>query len=244
MVYATRAEGFRPGGANNVPGVGNEVPLTYAPDSLASYELGAKLGFWKGKVTVNSALYRIDWDSMQVSAASTNGAWRFVTNAGRARILGAEIEAIAVPAPGLWLMVNGAFNDARLMEDQRNAVGFGAGVAGDRVPFTPKWTGAVSVVRREPIGAYNTVARFDYTYTGVSASEFRPTAITYQKQPAYGLVDVQLSAERGGLEVSARLTNLFDVSAPLMVATNLSGVRDQTFGARPRALTLGLRKTF
>ena len=42
LVYATAAEGFRPGGLNVTPGL-SEVQQRYAADHLWSYEIGARI---------------------------------------------------------------------------------------------------------------------------------------------------------------------------------------------------------
>lgn len=245
MVYAVRSEGFRPGGANNVPGAGAAVPETYDPDRLVNYELGAKTSWLDDRLIVNVTGFRIDWKDMQVSAASTSGAWRFNTNAGRARINGAEAEITARPLTGVYISVTGAFVDAHLIEDQRNPYGVATGAAGDRLPLTPRWTGGVfALYRWEPWDEVHATARFDYSYVGASASEFRPNQITYQKQPPHGLVDIQLGAERGAAEAYVRITNLFNVRAAGLITTSLSGVTGQTYSVRPRAVTLTLKRAF
>ncbi|HWU02596.1 MAG TPA: TonB-dependent receptor, partial [Novosphingobium sp.] len=96
MVYASAAKGFRPGGANNVPGLGTAL-VAFQPDSLWNYEVGVKSQWLDRKVTLNVALFQIDWSNLQVSATSANGAFSFITNAGSARIRGAEVEMVVRP---------------------------------------------------------------------------------------------------------------------------------------------------
>jgi outer membrane receptor protein involved in Fe transport len=180
---------------------------------------------------------------MQVSAESPNGAWRFNSNAGRARIVGGEIEAVVSPSPGLWITLNGAFTDPKIVEDQRNEFGFATGQAGDRVPNIPRWTAAASAVKQSTIKGFKTTARLDYSYTGGAGSQFRRSA-TYTKRPAYHGTDVQLATEKNGVEISARITNLFDVVAPQMVQADPPLGSGQIYSMRPRTLTLGLRRQF
>jgi iron complex outermembrane receptor protein len=115
MVYGLAAKGFRPGGANNVPGLESAL-LAYAPDSLWNYEAGVKSQWFDHRLTLNAAAYQIDWNNMQISATSANGAFSYLTNAGKARIKGVELEAVARPMPGLTLNATAAFVDAKLTE--------------------------------------------------------------------------------------------------------------------------------
>jgi iron complex outermembrane receptor protein len=244
LYYLTRSEGFRPGGANNVPGAGAEAPESYGPDRLKSYELGSKIGLRGGAITVNSAVYLIDWRDMQVSAQSPNGAWLFNSNAGRARITGGEVEAVSTLTPGLWLSANAAFTDARIVEDQRNEFGFATGRKGDRVPAIPRWTAAASLVRQGSFNGFRTTARLDYIYASSAGSQFHPRDAAYTTRPASGVVDVQFAAERRGVEVSARITNLFDLIAPQIVQAQPPIGGGQIYSLRPRALTVALRREF
>src|SRR5690606_36695144 len=113
LVYATVAEGFRPGGVNNVPGAGETLPAVYLPDSLFSYEAGVKSGWFDGRLTTAAAVFQIDWEDMQISANRGNGAWQYLTNAGAARIRGGEIELRARPLRGLTMTAGGALVGAR-----------------------------------------------------------------------------------------------------------------------------------
>ncbi|MEM9317022.1 MAG: TonB-dependent receptor, partial [Pseudomonadota bacterium] len=51
LVYATYAEGYRPGGANRAPGVGE----TFEPDFVESYEAGIKSTSLDGRLRLNAA---------------------------------------------------------------------------------------------------------------------------------------------------------------------------------------------
>ena len=91
LVYVQAAEGFRPGGANQIVGL-PEAITPYEADSLWSYEIGAKTSWFAERMTLNVAAFRIDWDNMQVTGTTPDGAFRFISNAGTAQIDGAELE--------------------------------------------------------------------------------------------------------------------------------------------------------
>ena len=70
-LYATAARGYRPGGPNvGLPtGIGctlnNAYSPLYQPDSVWNYELGAKTEFLQRRLSVDVAVYRIDWKNVQ-----------------------------------------------------------------------------------------------------------------------------------------------------------------------------------
>ncbi|WP_229424936.1 TonB-dependent receptor [Massilia sp. Se16.2.3] len=109
-VYASYAEGFKGGGFDprlNV--VGTRIPLAqaragYAPETIETYELGLKSAFNGGRITTNAALFYSDYQDVQIPgsvAIDTNGDGvddsfaGVTTNAGKAKIKGVELEAVA-----------------------------------------------------------------------------------------------------------------------------------------------------
>ncbi len=109
-VYASYSEGFKGGGFDprlNV--VGTRIPLAvaragYAPETIETYEMGLKSAFNGGRITTNAALFYSDYQDVQIPgsvAIDTNGDGRddsfagVTTNAGKAKIKGAELEAVA-----------------------------------------------------------------------------------------------------------------------------------------------------
>ncbi|MDI1364432.1 MAG: TonB-dependent receptor, partial [bacterium] len=198
MVYGLAAKGFRPGGANNVPGLASAL-LAYGPDSLWNYEAGVKSQWFDRRLTINAAAYQIDWSNMQISATSANGAFGYLTNAGTAKIKGFEIEAIARPIRGLTLNATAAVVDAKLTENQANSavlITGSTGLRGDEFPNVAKFSGSAAAEYTWPINSdLNGLLRADYAYVGESASQFRPTYVYYEKQGDYGYANL-----RGGVE--------------------------------------------
>ena len=113
-VYATAAKGFRLGGPTgpdpaNVPGgtcdgdyetLGISVPPTkYQSDSLWSYELGSKGRYAGNRVSVNAAVYAIDWTNIQQTVNLPTCGFGFTTNVGDAKIYGSELELRVLAHP-------------------------------------------------------------------------------------------------------------------------------------------------
>jgi len=133
-VYARVATGYRPGGPNVLPpGAPAGTPATYDSDSLTSYEIGLKAGTPDGRFSIDMAAYYLDWEDIQLFAVVNDVGIN--TNGGTAVSKGVEFTALARPAEGLSLSLNGAYTDAYLTQDTDPIVG---GFDGDPLPYVPE----------------------------------------------------------------------------------------------------------
>ena len=107
-VYAKYATGFRAGGANDRSQSFN----AFGPESVKSYEIGAKMDLFDHRARLNLAGYimdrsntQFDFDQFDTSATSpTNGAHIETTqNAGNSKIRGVEADLTVKPVQGLTL---------------------------------------------------------------------------------------------------------------------------------------------
>lgn len=138
MLYARIATGYQPGGPNAaVP----NVPPTVDASTTTNYELGLKSEFSDRRVQLDLALFRIDWQDIQV-AASVGGV-TYLTNGGEAVSQGAEMTLAFRPTDHLELGFNAAYTDATLSNDTPLVNGFRTGLEGDRLPLIPQlsWAG-------------------------------------------------------------------------------------------------------
>jgi len=136
MIYARYATGYRPGGPNvSTSGV---VPMTKA-DTLDNLELGFKSHFWDRRAMIDLALFRIDWDDIQVRVSENGLSW--MGNAGSARSQGAELSLMVRPAERLTLGLNAAYIDSKI-GDVPASSGL---VSGSRMPMTPRlsWSSTI-----------------------------------------------------------------------------------------------------
>lgn len=246
MVYALAAKGFRPGGANNVPGLASAL-LAYAPDSLWNYEAGVKSQWFDRRLTLNAAAYQIDWSNMQISATSANGAFSYLTNAGKAKIKGFELEAVARPVRGLTLQATAAWVDAKLTEDQANStilITGSTGLTGDKFPNVADFSGSASVEYTWPLqGDLNGLVRADYAYVGESASQFRPTYVYYEKQGDYGYANLRAGVEGADWGAYLFVNNVAD-EVGLMSVTSALNNKQQVVSINPRTAGFSVRKRF
>lgn len=248
MVYATASEGFRPGGANNIPGL-NSALVVYNPDSLWNYETGVKTTWLGGKLTANAAAYRIDWKNRQTSAITADGLYSFITNAGKARIQGVELEVAARPITGLTL--NGAigYTNAELTEDQANAnilVDGSTGKKGDKLPNVPDVTASASASYSWPLTVgegLNGLVRADAAYTGEMTSTFRPNYVYFDKFGSFATVNLRTGVEGDDWGLYAFLTNVTNATGIMNKNSNV-GYQDLLYGLTPRTIGVNARRKF
>ncbi len=153
MVYMTRSEGFRLGGQNSPKAVATGlVPPTYSSDSLTNYELGLKSEWFDNRVQLNVALFKIDYEDIQINAvppstdASSTPWWlRGTFNAGSAENKGVELNGTWRVTENLTLEANLYKADATFTEttylDPEDAVNDPDNwwfLAGTRMPQSPR----------------------------------------------------------------------------------------------------------
>jgi hypothetical protein len=80
------------------------------------------------------------------------------------------------------------------------------------------------------------------TYTGNSATQFRPNDPLYRQLPAYTLANVRLGIARGNWRGTVFVDNLTDERAVLF--TDARAGYDRDYVNRPRTLGITVRRTF
>jgi len=209
-VYARVAKGFRPGGPNILaPGAPAEF-RTYQSDSLVSYELGIKAETADRSFAIDAAGFYIDWDDIQVFGVQNN--FGFNSNGGKARSQGFEFTATLRPTGGWSTSVNGAYTDAKLLDDTPAQVG---GLDRDRLPYTPKYSIALNSDYEWDIGggkeafvggSIRTLSRQTASYNAAlrAANGRQPTI------PSFTVVDLRAGVDFGRFSVELYAKNVND----------------------------------
>jgi len=148
MLYARGSKGFKSGGFN---GRANSVgeSTKYDPETMTSYEAGAKTSWMDNRVRANLAVFYNDYKDFQarVSGLDTDPITNLpapklsVLNAGKLTTKGAELEVSATPMPGLLLESEIGYLDAQYDEFKDVRFTSFAGSRAFQTPaFSPKWT--------------------------------------------------------------------------------------------------------
>ncbi len=97
MTYVNIAQGNKPGAINSDPRLPEQF-RTAEEEEAWNYELGFKSTLYEGRVTLNTALFYIDWTQQQLtqSAEFDDIPISFITNAGETTVWGFEIDGNAV----------------------------------------------------------------------------------------------------------------------------------------------------
>lgn len=243
-VYARVAKGFRPGGANLVlPGGG--AP-TYDSDTLINYEAGVKGAFLDRRLSVSVAAFRIDWDDIQTTAKDSVG-FNYLVNGGEARSTGFEGEGRWISG-GLTLGGNLTYVDTEI----RNAIAAVGAAAGDDLPYSPKWAGALTLDQEFAVSGDVTVSvGATLRYVGSrqayysQATAGNPGGIELD---AYTMGDLRASVRWDRYDLTASVQNVTDEYAQVAILTEIAnpvtGLDARASVARPRTFGLTLSAAF
>jgi outer membrane receptor protein involved in Fe transport len=125
MVYYTYSQGFRPGGFNQngntahayTPGLVPQyyIPSSYSSDKLTNNEIGWKTEFLDHRLQWNGAVYRENWDNVQVAFFDPGVVGNIFYNANGQNFLikGIETSLVARVVSGLTLQGAASWNESR-----------------------------------------------------------------------------------------------------------------------------------
>jgi iron complex outermembrane recepter protein len=209
MLYASYAEGFKSGGVSP-PVVG--LPLQpYSPETLESYEIGAKTEWLDHRLTVNLAAYYSIHDAIQlttlVSLPNGNIA-RPVQNGGSADTYGYEAEIVAVPIDRLTLNLAAAYTHDRFTHVSPSVAAAVGAYIGERLPDIPDFNISVGAQYVFQTSLGDVTLRGDFSETGKAQLSIGDPN-SYQR--AYPMVNARVAfdpASIEGLEVAVEGSNL------------------------------------
>ena len=108
----------------------------------------------------------------------------------------------------------------------------------------PKFSGSLNADYLWPIGdGLNGLIHLDASYTGGTASQFRPTFVYYEKVPSYTVVGARVGVEGDGWGAYAFAQNLTNSVGPVSI-TSAAGALDQVVSLTPRTVGITVRRTF
>ena len=178
MGYATWTKGAKAGGydsnSNSPPPFGS---FEYKNEKAENYEIGTKMTLG-GVLELNLAAYYTEFNDLQVSAF--DGTSFKVTNAGAARIQGAELDSRWQATSNLLFSAAVAYTDFEFTDyigacytlqpieipATPPATGGACDLSGNKNQFVADWTASASADYRIPLGAFELRGVVDAYYTG------------------------------------------------------------------------------
>ena len=234
LYYATVAKGYRMGGPNDTVGVACPVstPLTYRPDLVWSYEIGAKNSLFDEHLQVDSSVFYIAWQDMQLPIPLTNCGLGFTVNAGTATSDGFDLGLQLALSGHLKVALTAAYTNAHYNETVtlNNLVVVARGDAIGALPLvTPPWSVTTSAAYEMAVaGARVTLSAQDAFHSrnpGPFASD-NPMAVTYaptrRANPSTNLLNLRATAGWSDFELSLFVNNALDSEPTLQVRNHIS----------------------
>jgi iron complex outermembrane receptor protein len=208
MTYATVATGFKGPGVNPRPLSIDQV-LPFKEEDLKSYEIGLKSQFFDDRVRFNVAAYRSNYTNLQLSTIAPGAATTVVSNAGKVRIQGVEVEVKAEPMQGLIIDSSVAYLHFKYL-----SLGDAANVPDGpclscTAPFVPNWQIAAGVQDRVALGAFGSLTpRLDWSYRSKTYNDLFNSAIA--SSAAYSLFNAHVfySPLNGHWSASLEMKNI------------------------------------
>lgn len=152
LVYLSYSKGFKSGGFDGSTILRESATEPFDAETLWSTELGFKTTLLDGSMQLNGALYHYDFEDMQaeVTVLLESGNTESVRrNAGKAEIIGGELEVWWRPLTGLDLRAGVAALDSGILEFDSDDPAEAALYEGNDVPDAPELT-------------YNAMARYEW----------------------------------------------------------------------------------
>jgi iron complex outermembrane receptor protein len=207
--YARIGRSQRSGGWN-AP-VGSLADQPFRPEQLTDFELGLKADLLGGALRINGDVFYGKYDDMQrLLAELVNGTpATLVTNAGRARISGAELETQWRVTRALSLLESFSYTDARYQSFLYQPVPGGpvADLSGNDFYQTPRYQASLAALVTIPTAAGDLSLRADYAWQ----DKIQFNVINdFNVQPSYGTLNgrVALASPSRSWELALFGTNL------------------------------------
>jgi outer membrane receptor protein involved in Fe transport len=237
-VYLRAASGYRPGGPN--PIVGGGASQTFEHDSLWSYEAGYKADLLDRALSIEAAVFEIDWKNIQQFSA-VNGI-NIIANGGDAKVRGAELAATYRPDSAWRLNGSVAYTDAHLSGDSA-----GLAPSGARLPNTARLSATVGADYLFALAGSSAYVGFTHRHVGQRNAGFEGnSAFPNYILPSYSLTDLRAGVDFARFQVALYVRNAFDNRAQINAATDFVplGGTVRVSPAPPRTIGLTVSATF
>lgn len=247
MLYAQAARGFRSAQTNSLLaytgmceneaaaiGLGPVVD----PDTLWNYELGMKSQLAEGRFSVNGALYRQEWEGVQLPVQMSCG-FGGTVNGGDVEGHGVEVEVAAHLGEAWRFDLAAAYIDNEFDSVQPNT-GF---EVGERPPGAPDRNASAGLQYDFSINnRWTGYSRVDYRYVGSVRYKFGQVNPLVVTQDAYDLTDVRIGFRRENLSLELFGRNITDERA--VVNRTDPALGNRRYLSRPREVGVEARYSF
>ncbi len=250
LVYAGWSQGFRLGKPQQPPPAtvcdtngdglidGTNATLSSAgsveSDSVDNYELGGKVAAFGRRLTLDTAIFRMDWSGLPI-AVRPPCAFTYLTGAGDARSEGMELQGSLQVIESLRVDFGGSYVNARILEDVP-AQGF---KAGDRLPGSPKINANLGIQRDFKMLGRVASVRADAIYVGEFFGDVLGSPTT--RAGDYVKIDASARIAFDNLSLDLFVRNLTNEDAFTYRSNYGAFAVGNFYGYRMRPRTVGLQ---
>ena len=236
LLYASAAQGFRPGGVNaRFDPNSTTSPRAFQSDGVISYEVGVKSSWLDRALTVNIATYQTNLKDAQF-LDGRDPRFNVIRNAGRARITGVELEITARPADSFEFGGTLSVLSAKFTQ---NALGDGGTPEfflindGQRLPIARDYSVNVYAEHRLTLSnSLDLVTRGDVSHVSFAS----PNTNSLDRLKGYVEANARIGVEADRWSLAAFVDNAFDTVAELGAeggfGFGVSRNKPRTFGIR------------
>ncbi|MEM7740334.1 MAG: TonB-dependent receptor, partial [Pseudomonadota bacterium] len=264
LLYFTVSEGYRRGGSNGVPTIGqfanNPEWLVFDSDKVLNYELGMK-GLIAGIRYDLSAFY-VDWDDAQFNTSTPNGFFFAVANAQEARTQGIEAQFSGDLLDGAINYDFGyTFVDAELTEDFVAPPGFGltegtlVASDGSPLPGVPEHTVNIAAGHTKTLSnGWALISRVDGYWQSSTQNVLDEGVLNADEFDGFSIVDFTFTLAMENTAASFFIKNAFDERGTTgaftpnafgpVPAADFYGSNAREFIALPRTFGIALAYSF
>lgn len=200
--YAKASRSQRSGGFNTRVVAGGNPPISFSPEVITDYEVGAKIDLLDRRIRINLAAFHDSVSNVQRNLVGVAGSTLVsgIANAAKARIRGLEAELIVAPAEGLTFGANYGLTDASY-PSFINSID-GADWSQAKYPYTPRHTFSLSGDYEHQVAGIGSLRfHLDYGWRSVQYS----SPIQLSTPARIGLTAVQIAAGNAALQNTSKL---------------------------------------
>ncbi|MEQ8733804.1 MAG: TonB-dependent receptor [Rhodospirillaceae bacterium] len=219
LIYASLAKGNKPGAFNANPLI-DPVLIPVEEEKSWNYELGTKNTLLDGRMTLNAAIFYIDWTNQQLTSQTTlsSGApASYISNAGETKVEGIEIEMTNAFTDNFTGGFGYGLNDATFVvnDDLEQAAFFGdPSVAGNQTPNNSKHQLNVFGRYEYPVAdGINAFFRADFSYAERKYAQVYNLAHTGDQK----LLNLKVGLDADNWQVTLFVDNVTDDLTPSTV---------------------------
>jgi iron complex outermembrane receptor protein len=203
LLYVSATRGWKSGGFFPTQSPTSTLGTTYNPETVWSYEAGAKTEWFDKRLLVDLDGFLYHYDNLQVTSLLAPG-FSSITNAASAEGKGVELEIKARPLPHWQISANGSYLNATYSSFQNasppttldpflignpryNATLHTFNATGNYLDQAPKFTALVAAERDWNLDFGSIFARAEYSW--VDRVYYDPSNLKIFSQGPYGLVN-------------------------------------------------------